>query len=402
MTMKETKFKYTEVGRIPEDWDIILLGDIFEFKNGLNASKDCFGFGSPIINYTDVYRQEPLGHSNIKGKVSLSKSDIKRFQVHKNDVFFTRTSETPEEVGYSSVLLEDIEDCVFSGFVLRARPKKQVLAPKYCIYCFSTKQVRNAIINSCTYTTRALTNGKVLSAIHISLPPIEEQRRIASALTSIDNLIDSLDRLIAKKRDIKQGAMQQLLSGKKRLKGFTEPWVEKKLGDVALFKAGKTLSKTTLQEHGNYPCYGGNGIRTYLPVYSHDGEYSIVGRQGELCGNVVYAIGKFYATEHALVVYPYEIANRRFIYYLLIMLDLNQYSKGCAQPGLSVETISSVETILPSSLPEQQAIASVLTSMDNELSALEAKRKKYEQIKQGMMQQLLTGKIRLENASRVH
>lgn len=118
MTMKETKFKYTEVGRIPEDWDIILLGDIFEFKNGLNASKDCFGFGSPIINYTDVYRQEPLGHSNIKGKVSLSKSDIKRFQVHKNDVFFTRTSETPEEVGYSSVLLEDIEDCVFSGFVL--------------------------------------------------------------------------------------------------------------------------------------------------------------------------------------------------------------------------------------------------------------------------------------------
>ena len=392
--MKETRFKDTEVGRIPEDWKVKTIGDIFELKNGLNASKDCFGFGSPIINYTDVYRQKPLGRSNIKGKVFLSKSDVKRFQVQKNDVFFTRTSETPEEVGYSSVLLEDVEDCVFSGFVLRARPKLQVLAPAYCAYSFSTKQVRNAIINGCTYTTRALTNGRVLSSIPIPIPPLAEQTRIATALSNIDAIISELGELIEKKRAIKQGAMQQLLTGKKRLKGFSEPWVEKKLNELASLKSGKNIDLKNEVE-GEYPCFGGNGIRAFISIYSHDGIFPIIGRQGELCGNVQLAKGKFYATEHAVVCTVNKDVDPKWLFYLLIRANLNQYKTGNAQPGLSVDKIKNAVTLIVPSILEQKAIASVLTSMDNEISSLESKKTKYEQIKQGMMQQLLTGKIRL-------
>lgn len=108
------------------------------------------------------------------------------------DVFFTRTSETPEEVGLSAVLLEDIPDCAFSGFVLRGRPKNDMLVPEYCKYCFSAKAVREKIISNCTYTTRALTNGRVLSAIEIPVPSKDEQLAIASALTDMERHIANL------------------------------------------------------------------------------------------------------------------------------------------------------------------------------------------------------------------
>ena len=121
------------------------IGNIFDFKNGLNKGKEFFGKGTPIINYTDVYSQKGLYSCQIKGKVTLTSKEIERFSAQKGDVFFTRTSETPDEVGYAAVLLDDIPNCVFSGFVLRARPKKEALLPEYCQYCFQAKAIRDAI-----------------------------------------------------------------------------------------------------------------------------------------------------------------------------------------------------------------------------------------------------------------
>ena len=394
--MIETRFKDTELGRIPEDWKVKTIGDIFEFKNGLNASKDCFGFGSPIINYTDVYRQKPLGRSNIKGKVFLSKSDVKRFQVQKNDVFFTRTSETPEEVGYSSVLLEDVEDCVFSGFVLRARPKLQVLAPAYCVYCFSTKQVRNAIINGCTYTTRALTNGRVLSSIPIPIPPLAEQTRIATALSNVDALISELGILIEKKRAIKQGAMQRLLTGKKRLKGFTEPWVEKKLGEICDVKRGVRVTREALTTEGQYPVFQNTNYPLgYFNKYNvaANTPFVIVGGSAGLVG---FSKNNYWAADDCAYFDNCEELNLVFLYYILLLRqnEIKRHVRTASVPRLDRKNIEDIVLSTPL-LSEQSAIASVLTSMDNEISALEAKKVKYVQIRQGMMQQLLTGKIRL-------
>ena len=189
-------------------WDTATIGDFLDFKNGLNKGKEFFGHGTPIVNYTDVYKKRGLKKNDVCGKVSLTRDEIHRFDARKNDVFFTRTSETPEEVGMSSVLLEDIDDCVFSGFVLRGRPKNDMFVPEYCKYCFTTEAIRSAIIMGCTYTTRALTNGKQLSAIEIVVPPKHEQEAIAKSLTEIDELISSLEKLIAKKKAIKNTACQ--------------------------------------------------------------------------------------------------------------------------------------------------------------------------------------------------
>lgn len=168
------------------------LGELFEFKNGLNASKEQFGHGKPIVNYVNVYKKNSIVSSDLIGRVELDASAIERYRVKRGDVFFTRTSETREEVGFASVLLENIEDCVFSGFVLRARPITNVILPEFCKYCFATYKIRKQIIQSSTLTTRALTNGTSLSKVKIMIPPIEEQNRIVAILDRFDTLTNDL------------------------------------------------------------------------------------------------------------------------------------------------------------------------------------------------------------------
>ena len=170
-------------------------------------------------------------------------------------------------------------------------------------------------------------------------------------------------------------------------------WEIKPLKDIAGLKAGKMTSYNDFNP--KYPCFGGNGIRAYLSHYSHDGIYPIIGRQGELCGNVNLAKGKFYATEHAVVASPKKDIDAIWLYYQLTALNLNQYATGCAQPGLSVEKINDVYTQVPPTIKEQQRIANALSDVDSLINNLEKLIAKKKNIKQGAMQQLLTGKKRL-------
>lgn len=172
------------------------LNELFTFKNGINKEKSDFGKGTPIINYVDVYRKRGLVKEDIKGLVNSNASEQSRYKCKRGDVFFTRTSETKEEVGFPSVLLEDIENCVFSGFVLKATPTTDLLDTHYCKYCFFTYQFRKEVIKSATYTTRALTNGTSLSKISIPVPSLEKQRQIASILDSFETYISKLEQMI--------------------------------------------------------------------------------------------------------------------------------------------------------------------------------------------------------------
>jgi type I restriction enzyme S subunit len=217
---------------IPKGWDSPTLGDLFVFKNGLNKAKQYFGHGTPIVNYMDVYRNPGITSAKINGKVSVTKQEQKNFNVDKGDVFFTRTSETVDEIGIAAVVLDNVKDTVFSGFILRAQPKDDSLMDEFKKYCFATQEVRKQIMAKSSYTTRALTNGTVLSTVSILRPPKQEQRNIAEALTDIDNQIELLQMIIAKKQNLKRAAMQELLNGKTRLSGFREKWKATKLIEV--------------------------------------------------------------------------------------------------------------------------------------------------------------------------
>ena len=183
---------------------IVKLGELFEFKNGINKEKSSFGKGTPIINYVNVYKKNKIYFEDLQGLVEATDDELIRYKVKRGDVFFTRTSETIEEIGFTSVLLEDIENCVFSGFLLRARPLTDLLLPEYCAYCFSTSSMRNAIKRKSTYTTRALINGTSLSQIEISLSPLEVQKRIVEVLDNFEKTCKELNIELSSEIEIKQ------------------------------------------------------------------------------------------------------------------------------------------------------------------------------------------------------
>lgn len=176
------------------DWNT--LKELFVIKNGLNKEKKDFGIGTPIINYVDVYKNRGLHKDDIKGLVNSNESELSRFKCTKGDVFFTRTSETKEEVGFPSVLLDDIENCVFSGFLLKATPITDKLDAHYCKYCFFTNQFRQEVEKRATLTTRALTNSTSLYKISIPIPPLSTQHSIVSTLDAFEQYISKLERLI--------------------------------------------------------------------------------------------------------------------------------------------------------------------------------------------------------------
>ncbi len=383
--MIETRFKETEVGRIPEDWDVKTLGEVLSVGNGRDYKHLSFG-DIPVYG---------------TGGYMTSVSDY----LHDGETVCIGRKGTIDEPQYHTGKIWTVDTLFYTyGF--------QDICVKYLFYLL--KKIDWKKYNEATGVP-SLTSKNIL-AIIAQFPKLSEQSRIATALSNIDSLISELGKLIEKKRAIKQGAMQQLLTGKNRLKGFNEPWVEKRLGDCAnvlygfLFtpeyytKTGKYKVATigNVQEGKFYPdgCNNVEISSSFLNDYQYlepgDLLISMTGNVGRVCiinaKNYVmnYRVGKIVVNNNLCLQLLFHLLNQK------IFIDnmLNK-AKGAAQLNISKDDILSYSFLCPQSIPEQSAIATVLTSMDDEISALEAKKAKYEQIKQGMMQQLLTGKIRL-------
>lgn len=420
-TIKEG-YKQTELGVIPEDWDARPIGDFFEFKNGLNKAKSFFGHGSPIVNYMDVYRNRGLYTKNIQGCVEVNKQEIKSFGVKKGDVFFTRTSETVEEIGISSVLLDDLINGVFSGFILRGRPKNNDLEDPFKEYCFSSRVIRKQIQGKSTYTTRALTNGRVLSNVKIFYPPKLEQLSIATALSDTDALIENLEKLIVKKNAIKQGTMQLLLTGKKRLPGFSGKWEVKKLRKIGETYGGLSGKTKSDFNEGKYPYIPFMNIMSNPVIDLQYFDYvNIRGdeKQNKATKGDLFFNGSSETPEEVGMcsVLQNDIPNlylNSFCFGFRLNKDLKtnglylsyffrspmgrqlifSLAQGATRYNLSKTNFMKLEIPYPEPT-EQTAIVSILFDIDTEIEKLEQKKNKYILLKQGLMQQLLTGKIRI-------
>lgn len=402
--MEETrKYKQTELGLLPEDWEVVKLGEIGE----LAMCKRIFQNETSEMGDVPFYKIGTFGKTPdayISYAKYLEFKSAYRFP-NEGDILISAAGTIGRIVVYDGkpAYFQDsnIVWLAHNGKTLR----NDFLFYVYQITDWNTEN-----------TTIARLYNDNFNKTTIPLPPIEEQHRIASALTSIDNLIDSLDRLIAKKRDIKQGAMQQLLSGKKRLKGFTEPWVEKKLGDVVTNSIGLTYSPNNVKKYGTLVLRSSNikngklifednvfvemSIPERAKVHTNDllvcvrnGSKALIGKSAVITEDAEgMAFGAFMTILRANGI---EQIFLNYYWQTDFIQKQVRDNMGATINQITNADISDFDIYVPSSLPEQQAIASILTSMDNELSALEAKRKKYEQIKRGMMQQLLTGKIRL-------
>lgn len=390
---------------ITSNWKQLKLVDIFEFKNGLNKEKKYFGKGTPIINYVDVYKGGGLFQKTIKGLVEVSKSEKERFNVKKGDVFFTRTSETLNEIGFSAVALGDFKDTVFSGFILRARPKNNLLLPDYAKYCFKTQKARQEIKEKSSYTTRALTSGSLLNHVNISLPSAFEQNRIVLVLETWDKTIEKLSEKIKIKKQIKKGLMQDLLTGKKRLKGFSDNWEETKM-KYFLEETDERVSDRIIEP----VAVGVFGIRKRTEIFykelSNDYSNNKVLRQNELCfgigtkeivsdvllSNNIYCVSPAYKIFKIKQHNPYFIDKYIDIYRKKISSIFMIIS---ARQGKSVDFdgLFNFKIKIPN-IKEQNAISEILKTSDKEIDKLERKLKTIKDQKKYLLNNLITGTIR--------
>lgn len=157
------------------------LGELFDFRNGLSKGKEFFGKGTPFIRYTDVYNHRTLRKKDITALVECTEDEKERLKVSRGDVLFTRTSETAEDIGWSSVMLDDMDNCVFNGFTIKATPKTKELLPEYCAYCFSTSDFRQYVTKHCAFTTRASLTGNTIAQYRMTIPPLDIQSRMISS-----------------------------------------------------------------------------------------------------------------------------------------------------------------------------------------------------------------------------
>jgi len=190
-----------------------------------------------------------------------------------------------------------------------------------------------------------------------------------------------------------------------RFPEFEDDWEVKKLGEICKMQAGKFVNASKINSKPTndlFPCYGGNGLRGYTKSFNHDGEYSLIGRQGALCGNVTLTNGKFHATEHAIVVTPNNNIDTAWLFYLLTYLNLNRYATGMAQPGLSVQNLEQVETIISKLLGEQRKIASFLSLIDERINTQNKRIEKFESLIKGLREKLFTQLLRFKDNNGNH
>jgi len=246
-------------------------------------------------------------------------------------------------------------------------------------------------------------NTGLIRDLTIPFPPDSEQRAIATALSDVDALLGGLERLIAKKRDLKQAAMQQLLTGQTRLPGFHGEWEVKRLGDVAEIAMGQSPSSSHYNRRGDgIPLIQGNADvadrKALRRVFTT--QVTKRGRTGDILMSVRAPVGEVSRTTFDVCLGRGVCAIRfpnAFLYHYLILLEprWSKHSKGSTFDSVNSSDVDSIEIGLPADAGEQTAMATVLSDMDAELAALEARRDKTRALKQGMMQELLTGRIRL-------
>ncbi len=356
-------YKQTEVGVIPEDWEGALLEKVTTaVASGRSKSNQAYG-SYPVYGSTGVigYSSEPQyeGTAILVARVGANAGKLNKVSGKYG-------------VTDNTIILR-FSEAVETGFVWKA---------------LELKRLNNLVFGS----GQPLITGSQLKALTIAVPPLLEQRAIATALSDVDALLEELDRLIAKKRDIKQAAMQQLLTGETRLPGFEGEWEARRIGDVLEVRHGRSQKEVETKD-GEYPIYASGGEIGRANTYLYSKPSVLIGRKGTIdapryCDQPFWTVDTLFYTELL------DRNSAKFMYYKFCMIPWRNYNEASGVPSLSARTIENIEIVLPTH-EEQEAIAAVLSDMDTEIQALEQRRNKTAELKQGMMQELLTGRTRL-------
>ena len=396
-------YKQTEVGVIPVDWEVRPLFRVADIRGGIAKNANTT-ISDPIsVHYLRVANvQDGFLSLGEMSKIELSRGDLGRYRVLPGDVLMNEGGDL-DKLGRGAIWHGDFDPCVHQNHVFVVRCKAGLL-PEYLNIWTATPPARRFLLVAGKQTTNLASISKSsLGELPVAIPCLPEQRAIAAALSDVDALLAGLDRLIAKKRDLKQAAMQQLLTGQTRLPGFQGEWEVKQLGDVAEIVMGQSPSSSNYNTHGEgLPLIQGNadisGRKTIRRVFTT--QFPKKGRAGDLLLSVRAPVGEVARATFDVCLGRGVCAIRSpndFLYQYLIYLEPSwaKHSKGSTFETVNSADVRTVDVNIPTDVDEQAAIATVLSDMDAELTALEARRDKTRALKQAMMQELLTGKTRL-------
>lgn len=411
-------YKRSEVGVIPEDWKLMRLGDHATFRTGPFGSalhkSDYTDGGVPVVNPMHIIDSElvPTSAMSITEGAAVG---LTEFRLKAGEIVIGRRG----DMGRCAVVREDQAGWLCGTGSMIVRCSKD-LDPDFLQRVLSSPSVIRAIEGSSVGSTMINLNQSVLAGLKLQYPPIHEQRAIAAALSDVDVLRANLDQLIAKKRDLKQAAMQRLLTGEGRLPGFDGEWLRMSLADLGVWKGGATplMSKAEYWAGGDIPWASSSDVRTGLLARTaksitrvavqqssttlvEPNSLLIVTRSGILRRYLPVALNEvpMAINQDIKAIIPNSLVSSEFLLHVLTYQGRNILGS-CLKSGTTVESIEyrwlkKFTIDLPMARDEQTAIATILSNMDIELAALETRRDKTRSLKQGMTQALLTGRIRL-------
>lgn len=389
-------YKQTEVGVIPEDWQASEVGTLDPFvTSGSRGWADFYSeLGSPFIRITNMSRDSIyLDLANLKQvKLPVHANEGKRTKLQNDDVLISITA----DIGIASFIDDSLtKPAYINQHIALVRFNSDNVSSKFITYYLASESAQRRFLSSTDQGAKAGMTLGGIKKIQLAIPPENEQRAIATALSDVDALLAAQDKLIAKKRDIKQAAMQQLLTGKQRLPGFSGEWEVKRLGDVVEIWKGQLITEKDAVT-GSFPVIAGGK----KPAYYHNkpnrtGKTITVSASGASAGYVAFFHTPIFASDCSTINEGQTYSIEFIFFQLQFKQDvIYKAQTGGAQPHIHAVDLIPIEIGCPS-LQEQTTIATILSDMDADLTALEQQRDKTQALKQGMMQQLLTGKIRL-------
>jgi len=397
-------YKQTEVGIIPEEWEVHLLTNLSVISRLAGAE------------YTSLWEETPSGEITalrgfnigqgriierdfvrISNKLSLK---LKRSRLCRGDVVYPCVG----SIGNAVVIEEDAKYHIQQN-IARITPDSDTIDSYYLANFLMSSLAAREVERFTSSSSQPSVLVGSLRQYRIPLPPtITEQRAIAEALRDVDGLLGGLDRLIAKKRDLKQAAMQQLLTGQTRLPGFQGEWEVRTLGEItdSLDNVRVPLNEAQREKmRGDYPYCGANGVLGFVDGYVIDDDIILMAEDGGYFDEyetrpIAYRMtGKCWVNNHAHILKAKPGFDQGFLFYSLVHKNILPFLASGTRAKLNKSEMNKIEVRRPKEHLEQTAIAAVLSDMDAELAALEQRREKTRALKQAMMQELLTGRTRL-------
>ncbi len=365
---------------VPIGWKIEELGNEIEFQNGVAHENIIKEYGKYIVANSKFISTE--------GKIKKY-SDVCMTPCYANDILMVM-SDVPNGRAIGKCFFVEAEDRYTLNQRI-CRMRSYFDNAKLLYYVLNRNRYFLSFDDGVKQTN--LRKEDILRCSFILPKDIEEQNAISGALSDIDNLIISLRKLIDKKEDIKQGAMQELLTGKRRLTGFSGEWVKCVVKDILSVGHGQ-VQHSIENEFGHYPILATGGCIGYTDEFLWDEPSVLIGRKGTI-DKPQYVETPFWTIDTLFYTKIKKEYIAKFVYYKFCLIDWLKYNEASGVPSLNANVIENIEIAMPTNIKEQQAIAQILSDMDKEIEQLEKKLAKYQQIKQGMMQELLTGHIRL-------